>query len=60
MQKNLFHHDGLVLRHESLHDEPADEVSHGTNAEDNHIAGGLTAEAKGVERGLLDFSTVLF
>lgn len=38
-------HNGLVLRHENLHDAPADEISHGADAEDNHVAGRLALEA---------------
>ena len=41
----VLYHDGLVLRHEGLHDAPADEVSHSTEAEDNHVGGRLAVEA---------------
>ena len=42
----IFHGDGLVLRHEGLHDAPADEVSDGTDAEHHHVGGGLAFEAE--------------
>jgi len=33
--------DGLVLRYECLHDAPANEIGHGTDAEDYHVSGRL-------------------
>jgi hypothetical protein len=42
----ILNHDGLVLRHEGLHDAPADEISHGTDAEHHHVGGRLTLKAE--------------
>ena len=42
---DLLHDDGLVLGHKSFHNDPANEVSHGTDAEDDEIAGRFTLEA---------------
>ena len=44
-QRLVVDDDGLVLRHENLHDAPADEISHSADAEDNHVAGRLALEA---------------
>lgn len=41
--------DGLVLGHEGLHNEPADEVGYGTVAEDDHIACGLACGSEELE-----------
>ena len=38
--------DGLVFRHEGLHDAPADDIGHGTNGEHHHIGGRLAFEAE--------------
>ena len=49
----LLQHDGLVLRYERLHDDPTDEVGHGTDAEDDHIGGRLALEPEEGEAGTL-------
>lgn len=36
--------DGGVAGHQGLHDDPADEVGYGAQAEDNHVARGLALE----------------
>ena len=46
VERLIFHSDGFVLRYESLHDAPADEVSDGADAEHHHIGGGLAFEAE--------------
>ncbi len=38
-------YDGLVLRHEGLHDNPTDEVGNGTEAEHNHVGTGFALVA---------------
>ena len=40
----VFHYNGLVLGYKGLHDEPADEVGYGADAEHYHVGGGLTLE----------------
>ena len=50
---SLFYHDGLILRNECLHDAPADEISHGTDAEHYHIGCGLAFETEEGEVGTL-------
>lgn len=43
--------DGGVSGHQGLHDDPAYQVGHGTDTEDDHVAGGLaleTSEGKGL------------
>lgn len=42
----VFYDDGLVARHKGLDDEPADEIGHSTDAEHDHIGGGLAFEAE--------------
>ena len=41
----LVNHDGLVLRNEGLHDDPCQQVGHGTDAEDDHVAAFLALKA---------------
>ena len=43
---SLLNNDGFVLRHKSLHDAPANEISHSTDAEHDHIGGRLAIEAE--------------
>ena len=43
------HYDWLVFRHEDLHDNPSDEVCHGTDAEHDHVAALLALEAHEAE-----------
>ena len=45
----LVYNDWLVLRHKNLHYNPADEISHGTDAEHNHVATLLAVEAHEAE-----------
>ena len=42
----LFYYNGLVLRYESLHDDPTYKVGYGADAEDNHVAGRLSFETE--------------
>ena len=44
--RELLYHVGLVLRHKCLHDDPANEVGNGTDAEDHHVGSRLTVEAE--------------
>ena len=46
---SLFYNDWLVLRNQCLHDAPAYEVSHTTDAEYNHVGTWLAIEAHEAE-----------
>ena len=54
----VFELDGLVLRNKGLHNAPADEVSYGTDAEDNHVGSRLALEAEEREGSALCGSPV--
>ena len=42
---NLFHDNGLVLRNQYLHDNPANQIGHGADAEDDEVTGRFALEA---------------
>ena len=42
---NLFHDNGFVLRNQYLHDNPANQIGHGADAEDDEVTGRFTLEA---------------
>ena len=45
----LVYNDWLVLRYKNLHYNPADEISHGTDTEHNHVATLLAVEVHEAE-----------
>ena len=45
----LLSNDWLILRNQRLHDEPANQISNGTDAEDNHIASRLSFKSHELE-----------
>ena len=55
MLSGLVQNDRLVLWYESLHYCPTNEVSNGTDAEDDHVACWLTIEAHEGESFTLSF-----
>lgn len=55
MLSGLVQYDWLVLWYESLHYCPTNEVSNGTDAEDDHVACRLTFEAHESEGFTLGF-----
>lgn len=49
MLLKLFYNDGFVFMYEGFHDKPCDEVSNGTDTEDDHITGLFAFESHEAE-----------